>query len=237
MSSQGVSVGKSSFKFRTPSTGRGRAISGNRREILETLYNYPASSISKISREVRLTPNTVKWHLAALKRNEYVNEERIDNRSIFYPLNFVDSVEIHMLAVLNDETCGAIFARVHSTPGRTQKELKEELGLTQNTAGYFLRKLTHIGALEEQQNGKFKYYFPSKLMARKLEDRRGRSMEYTGYLFSKLRSDGMEARDVEVEGSVVSFKIRYRKMEETMTFALNPFLCLLGDRPVRGRPR
>lgn len=229
MSSEGISVGKSSFKFRTPSSERGKAISGNRREILETLYNYPASSVSKVSREVDLTPNTVKWHLAALKRNEYINEDRVDNRSIFYPLNFVDSAEVHMLAILNDDTCSDIFSHVYRQPGKTQKELKTELGLTQNTAGYFLRKLTHIGVLEEKQNGKFKFYYPSKLVQKKIEDRMGKSMEYTSYLFSRLRSDGMEAGDAKLSGDVIAFKIRYRKNEETMSFRVNPFLSLVAS--------
>lgn len=229
MNYEGVSVGKSSFKFRTPSTERGKAISGNRKEILETLYNYPASSVSKVSREVDLTPNTVKWHLAALKRNEYINEDRVDNRSIFYPLNFVDSAEVHMLAVLNDQTCGQIFSHVYTSPGRTQKELKEDLSLTQNTAGYFLRKLTHIGVLEEVQNGKFKYYYPSKLLLRKIEERRGRAMEYTNYLFSRLRADGMEMSDAKVTGETLTFRLRYRKNEEIMSFTINPFIALMKD--------
>ncbi len=227
MSAEGIAVGDSGTRYRTPATERGRSISGNRREILETLYNYPASSVSKISREVELTPNTVKWHLASLKRNEYVSEDRVDNRSIFYPLNFVDNAEVHMLAVLNDDTCGEIFSQVYSSPGGTQKELKEKLGLTQNTAGYFLRKLTHIGVLEEVQNGKFKYYYPSKLIIRKVEDRQSRSAEYTTYLLSKLKSDGMETSEFRISGGRVTFKIKYRKGEETMGFGMNPFTSLL----------
>ena len=229
MGSEGISAGKGNYRLKTSSSDRGRAISGNRREILETLYNYPASSVSKVSRAVELTPNTVKWHLAALKRNEYISEERVDNKSIFYPLNFVDSTEVHMLAVLNDEVCGQIFTQVYSNPGRTQKELKEVLRLTQNTAGYFLRKLTHIGALEEQQNGKFKLYFPSRLVLRKIEERKGKSTEYTNHLFSRLRSDGMEMSDAVVDGEKLSFTIRYRKNEEIMSFSVNPFMSLVDS--------
>lgn len=228
MSSEDVSVGRTGYRFRVSAPERGRAISGNRREILETLYNYPASSVSKVSREVRLTPNTVKWHLAALKRDEYINEDRVDNRSIFYPLNFVDSTEVHMLAILNDDTCGQIFGHVYSNPGRTQKELKEGLRLTQNTAGYFLRKLTHIGVLEEEQNGKFKYYYPSRLVLRKIEERKGRSADYTSYLFSKLRSEGMEMSDTRLNGEKLSFRIKYRRSEEVMAFSVNPFLSLMN---------
>ncbi len=227
MNSQGASIDRSGIKYRPQFPEKGKWITGNRREILETLYNYPASSVSKISREVDLTPNTVKWHLAALKRFEYVSEDRVDNRSIFYPLNFVDSAEVHMLAVLNDETCGEIFSHVFNQPGRTQKELKESMKLTQNTAGYFLRKLTHIGVLEEIQNGKFKYYYPSKLVSEKLNERNSRSTEYTNYLFSKLHSDGMETTEFKMSGDRVSFKIRYRKGEETMSFTVNPFVSFL----------
>ncbi len=200
-----------------------KALTGNRRRILQTLYRFPASSVSRISREVRLTPNTVKWHLNALKKWEFINEERVDNRSVFFPCNFLDQSELQILTILNDESSSVIFKNVYDHPGTTQKEIREMLDLTQNTAGYFLRKLAHTGAIEERQDGKFKHYYPSREIMKRLEDRQRKSSDYAHSLVHRLASDGIEVTELRIFGDSFSFKFRHRKGEENIMFDSNPF--------------
>jgi len=225
---EGLTTRHETYRNRYSLNGRSRLITGNRKEILQALYRYPASNISKISRTVKLTPNTVKWHINALKRNEYIVEDRIENRSIFYPSNFLDPTEVQLLTILNDETCGRIFSHVFTNPGRTQKQIKQDLGLTQNTAGYFLRKLTHIGAIEEIHRGKFKYYYPSKLFVTKFEERDRKSMEYVNFLISRFKADGLEVADLAAEGETLKFKIKLKKSEEEIIIQINPFHSLIS---------
>ncbi|MBX8635004.1 MAG: winged helix-turn-helix transcriptional regulator [Thermoplasmata archaeon] len=200
-----------------------KALTGNRRKILQLLYSFPASSVSRISREVKLTPNTVKWHLNALKKWEFINEERVDNRSVFFPCNFLDQSELQILTILNDESSSLIFRNVFYHPGTTQKEIREMLELTQNTAGYFLRKLTHMGAVEEKQDGKFKHYYPSREIMKRLEERRKKSGDYAHSLVQRLASDGVEVTELKILSDSFSFTFRHRKGEETIVFDSNPF--------------
>jgi DNA-binding MarR family transcriptional regulator len=206
----------------TPSA-RLKALTGNRRRILQTLYSFPASSVSRISREVKLTPNTVKWHLNALKKGEFINEERVDNKSVFFPCNFLDQSELQILTILNDESSSMIFKNVFDNPGTTQKEIRDVLDLTQNTTGYFLRKLAHTGAIEEKHDGKFKHYYPSKEIVKRLEERRKKSNEYAHSLVYRLISNGVEIDELRVSEDSFSFKFRNRRIEESIEFDSNPF--------------
>ncbi|MBX8630966.1 MAG: helix-turn-helix domain-containing protein [Thermoplasmata archaeon] len=213
---------------RAPGAGGGRLLTGNRKRILQALYLYPASSVSKISRVVGLTPNTVKWHLSALKRAEFITEDRVDNKSVFYPCNYLEPSETLLLTVLNDDNSNMIFRKVFEKPGMTQKEIKSSLDLTQNTTGYFLRKLTHIGAVIEVQNGKFKHYYPSEKVLKRLEERKMRCGEYASYLISKLKSAGVETAELNVSEHSFSFKILHRRSEEYVEFQSNPFSRIIG---------
>jgi|GEM_PF-4633969 DNA-binding MarR family transcriptional regulator len=223
MRSEHVSVGKNGVKLVPSGNARGRNLAGNRKEILSVLFRYPASSVSRLAREMKLTPNTVKWHLAALLRREFINEERFDNRSVYYPVNFVDRQEIQMLSVLNDEEAGSIFCYVFNNAGKSQKEIKEALKLTQNTAGYFLRKLAHAGLLEEKQDGKFKFYYPSENFMRKFYERSRRNSEVISHFISKLRSEGYEVNETYTDDGFCILNFRYRRLEEKMLISLNPF--------------
>jgi DNA-binding transcriptional ArsR family regulator len=205
-----------------------KIFSGNRRRILQTLYILPASSVSRISREVGLTPNTVKWHLNALKKAEFISEDRVDNKAVFYPCNYLDRSEILLLTVLSDESSSRIFREVYEKPGLTQKEIKNALGLTQNTTGYFLRKLTHIGAIDEIQNGKFKHYYPSKNVIKRFEERKARSQELAYMLIQRLKSSGIEVTDVVVNDLSFNFKVQQRHGAEPVEFQSNPFMHLLS---------
>lgn len=205
-----------------------KILSGNRKRILQTLYVLPASSVSRISREVGLTPNTVKWHLNALKRAEFINEDRVDNKAVFYPCNYLDQSEILLLTVLSDESSSRIFREVYDNPGLTQKEIKNALGLTQNTTGYFLRKLTHIGAIDEVQNGKFKHYYPSKNVIKRFEERKSRSRELANTLILRLKSSGIEITDIVVTDISFNFRVQQRHGTELVEFQSNPFMHLLS---------
>ncbi len=213
----------------TPTTSaKLMALTGNRRRILQTLYRFPASSVSRISREVKLTPNTVKWHLNALKKFEFINEERVDNRTVFFPSNFLDPSELQILTILNDESSGLIFKTVFDHPGATQKDIREMLDLTQNTTGYFLRKLTHTGAVEERQDGKFKHYYPSGEIMKRLEERQKKSGEYAHSFVHRLASDGVEVTELSVLQYSFSFKFRHRRGEESVVFDSNPFRNIIA---------
>lgn len=219
----------SNFQFRkhsivSASRGniRGMHIAGNRKDVLNIIFNYPASSVSRIAREMRLTPNTIKWHLSALLRMEYICEERVDNRAIYYPVNFIGKQEAQMLAVLNDEEAGAVFSHVFRNPGKSQKEIREALSMTQNTAGYFLRKLTHVEILTETQNGKFKYYSPSPLFMSVYMERGRKNSDILAHLVSKLRASGYFV-EMYAEDGICTVAYTYKRETERMHIRLNPF--------------
>ncbi|MEM3851529.1 MAG: winged helix-turn-helix transcriptional regulator [Methanomassiliicoccales archaeon] len=228
MKTENVQFRNNGIRHSNSGNSRSKMLSGNRKEVLSVIFNYPASSISRIAREVKLTPNTVKWHLSSLLRNEFINEERVENRAIYYPVDFVDRQEIAMLSLLNFEDAGKIFTYVFHNPGRSQKEIREALNLTQNTAGYFLRKLVHSGLLEERQDGKFKHYAPSPLFMQKTEERNRRKNDVLGRFVQKMRNEGYEIMEQRADGNYIIFRFRLRRTEETIKICMNPFDNLLG---------
>jgi predicted transcriptional regulator len=91
-------------------------LSRERQRIFQKICEAPCSTISRIGRDLSLSPSGIRWHMEKLSKGGFVNKRSINNRWIFYPADMLTDEDIQVLSVIQGSVAGNLLRQMIKTP-------------------------------------------------------------------------------------------------------------------------
>jgi predicted ArsR family transcriptional regulator len=197
-----------------------------RQEILQYVCRYPCSRLAKISKDLELSMAATKWHLERLVEKTFIIKEDIAGEFVFYPVNMIDEKDVKTLSAINDERANPILRNIMKHSGIKQKDLYENVQLNQRTVIRHATALEKVGLIESIQDGKFKRYYPTKLIDKMEGDYRKRAGRFRKHMLKMLKKDGVSPKVIRTTDR--DFHVRITAGEKNSTLELNtqPFISV-----------
>jgi DNA-binding transcriptional ArsR family regulator len=137
-----------------------------RRAVYQHLLEYPGLHLRELTREIDLSPTTVRYHLDTLVDADLVTRTDEDGYTRFYPRvesepgprEVVGADEKELLNLLRQRVPLGIVLHLLNEGPTPQGELAESLDVARSTASYHLDKLQEAGAVTSERDGRSVLY-------------------------------------------------------------------------------
>lgn len=168
--------------------GEGRSLANaRRRQVFRYFCLRPCAHIGDISRELKMSQATVRWHTWDLTENRYLRSEGV---SIF-PAGLIDLGDVSLFAALATTGRAAVLAAVFDSPGISFQEIASRVGLTRQSVSKVASELAEFGLVRLVDDGRFRRVHSTDLLARKREANRRRIDAFEEFLLGHLMEDGL----------------------------------------------
>ena len=174
--------------------GRSLLMNPRRQRVFEYVWNHPCSHLRRISRELRIPPQSLRWHLLRLVDAKILAARTARGKTVYYAPWAVRDGDVPALAALTDGKRGRIVRLVNQEKTITQSGIFRALRTYQQAVLPPLRELTDFGLLSSwKANGK-RYYEPGETYARLRLDYTGARQERLDVLLGVLKNDGVSPK-------------------------------------------
>jgi len=168
--------------------GEGRSLANaRRRQVFRYLCLRPCARIGDISRDLKISPATVRWHTWDLIGNRYLQSEGV---SVF-PSGLIDPRDVPLFAALAAAGRAATLAAVSDVPGLSFQEIASRVGLTRQSVSKVASELVEFGLVRILDDGRFRRVHATVLLARKREANRARAEAFGEALLRRLSDEGL----------------------------------------------
>ncbi len=226
----GKALNKALGKDILPSAGikkrrglRSPLVNERRRNIYTFLCKHPGSYQGDISSGLGMDMHTLRWHLDKLRQGQYIFQVRSGGRCAFCPVGLLDPDELPILLLLNRSRTRAMFMEILRSPGSTQKELGARLNTAHQTTGKHAKELQVQGLLEVVEDGRFRRYYPTALLATLSEGRSARTRSFKERLLNKLKEEGLSPEVVRMTDLELILKLKMDREVHTLIVSTDPF--------------
>ena len=180
--------------------GEGRSLANaRRRQVFRYLCIRPCARIGDISRDLRMSPATVRWHTWDLIENRYLQSEGL---SVF-PAGLVDPRDVALFAALAAAGRAAVLAAVSDVPGLSFQEIASRVGLTRQSVSKVASELAEFGLVRIHDDGRFRRVHPTDVLVRKRASNRGRAEAFGEALLRRLSDEGLAPELVRREETTI----------------------------------
>lgn len=129
-----------------------------RKRIYVFVQNHPGEHFRSILTHLNLTNGTLAHHLYTLEKENLIRSQRDGLYRRFYPAGYqIDPTKVSLTAIQQ-----RIIDLVNDEPGLSQKEISQNLELSNSTVNYNIKSMKEKGLLEVRKDGKSTRIFPSK---------------------------------------------------------------------------
>jgi predicted transcriptional regulator len=164
---------------------RKQVLDNNARYLLHgIIIDNPGIHYRALLRELQLSNGVTTYHLDVLEREGFIRSVRDGRLRRFYSMNVVVPKERRLTP---EALCKQIKELVERTPGISQKQVIEELGMSRRVVGYHLKELVSKRVLTASRKGRNTVY--------KVTKRRTRGAVPTARKGPVGRPSGEEPRD------------------------------------------
>lgn len=133
-----------------------------REEIFEFIQDHPGAHTSKIADELEIGWGTTVHHLKHLERHDMITKRKARNHTCYFENGGTYTPEEQeAMAALKNEKARRIVRHVRQQPGQSQKEVAEELSLSQSLVSWHVSKLEQAGLIGRRRNGKRRELMPA----------------------------------------------------------------------------
>lgn len=168
--------------------GEGRSLANaRRRQVFRYFCLRPCARIGEISRELKMSQATVRWHTWDLTENRYLQSE---GASLF-PAGLIDLGDVSLFAALATAGRAAILAAVFDVPGISFQEIASRVGLTRQSVSKVASELAEFGLVRLVDDGRFRRVYSTDLLSHKREANRGRANAFEEGLLRHLTEEGL----------------------------------------------
>jgi len=168
--------------------GEGRSLANaRRRQVFRYLCLRPCARIGEISRELKMSPATVRWHTWDLTENRYLQSEGVS----LFPVGLIDLVDVSMFAALAMAGRAAVLAAVFDVPGISFQEIASRVGLTRQSVSKVASELSEFGLVRLVDDGRSRRMYSTDLLARKRDANRGRADAFEEAILRRLMDEGL----------------------------------------------
>ena len=168
--------------------GEGRSLANaRRRQVFRYLCLRPCARIGEISRELKMSQATVRWHMWDLTENRYLQSEGVS----LFPAGLIDPADVPMFAALASSGRAGVLAAVFDVPGITFQEIASRVGLTRQSVSKVASELAEFGLMRLVDDGRFRRVYSTDLLSRKRAANRGRANAFEEAILRRLMEEGL----------------------------------------------
>jgi len=168
--------------------GEGRSLANaRRRQVFRYFCLRPCARIGDISRELKMSPATVRWHTWDLTDNRYLQSEGVS----LFPAGLIDLGDVSLFASLATAGRAAVLASVFDVPGISFQEIASRVGLTRQSVSKVASEFAEFGLVRLVDDGRFRRVYSTDLLSRKREANRRRADAFEEALVRRLTEEGL----------------------------------------------
>lgn len=150
------------FMAGTISRARSRlGLNANRNSVLKFIADNPGSTMSEISRGIRMNLGTVRYHLLILGVNHRIVANRPDGKSIRYFTNTgsYDDDEQSIVSLMRRDPMRKILELLVEKPRISNRELSRALDMQESAASRCMKELLEKGVIvrDDTSDGRYSY--------------------------------------------------------------------------------
>lgn len=121
-----------------------------RGRIFGFIEHNPGVTYSQIKRRIGVGNGTLTHHLSMLEKQNYIKAERDGLYKRFYPRDYhIDEDAIELSALQKD-----IYVLAKTRPGISQKDLSEELGVSERVVSYHIHQMQEARLIRVERSGR-----------------------------------------------------------------------------------
>lgn len=208
--------------------GRFEFLNSNRKEIFQYLCAHPCSYTSMISKATKLSLHTVNWHLRRLLEAEYILRYNLGKKTVFYPTEMISSSDIPILEILNNDKAKAIYILIAENNGIYQGEICKMLSLNHQAVIWYTKKLEKLGLITSLEDGKFRRYYPTRLLHNKKEKSTERIKIFRKRIQHKFQKENLSPTVIRSTEEKIVIRISRGASKAVLTLPTNPFITVLS---------
>jgi DNA-binding transcriptional ArsR family regulator len=195
-----------------------------RRELFRLLCLRPCATAGALARQAHLSANAVRWHLERMAAAGLVVR---DPEATYHPRDFIDSADGLLFRVLAEGAAREVFRAVLESSGSTQRELAEGLGVSRQSVFKSAALLEAHGLVKTIEDGRFRRYYPTGLLAKRRDAHRPRARAFAGAFLKMLQADGLTPAVLRRTERQLLVRISHGKSAETIDLTLDPYATVL----------
>jgi predicted transcriptional regulator len=130
----------------------------NTTRVLQYIQENPGCHLRQIKRELTLAMGTIQYHLNLLEKQGKVSSERQNLHRYYFPIGLFEQNERDLLKILNQETAREILMIILENKNPSQTDIANTIKISSASVNWHIKRLTEIGLILEQKDGKFKRY-------------------------------------------------------------------------------
>ncbi len=126
-------------------------------KILRYIQENPGCHLRQLKEELDLGMGTVQYQLYGLEKAGKISSARRGLYKHYFPVGMLDK-EKDILKVLSQETAREILMFIIEKGNPTHTDISESMMITSPTVSWHMKRLTELGLIGEEKEGKFKRY-------------------------------------------------------------------------------
>lgn len=129
-----------------------------RKKIYKFIQGMPGLHMREIQRETGIPLGTLNYHLMCLEEDEAVTSKREGKYRRYYAAGGMTAIDKKVLSVLRQKIPRRIVLYLLVNPGISRNNISEQLGISDSTTTFHLKKLINSGIVEQVRSGRESLY-------------------------------------------------------------------------------
>ncbi|TLZ52236.1 MAG: hypothetical protein E6K18_03280 [Methanobacteriota archaeon] len=199
--------------------GTSLLMNSRRQKVFEFVWNHPCAHLRRMSRELRIPPQSLRWHLLRLERAGLLDSRTVKAKTVYYLPWAVRDGDVPLLATLSNGIRGRIVRLVAQEHRVTQSGVFRSLKTYQQAVLPPLADLTRLGLLKSWKEDGKRFYELGDAYERLRGGYAMAAPERLDRLLTVLKRDGVSPKvqsrgdhevHVQVSNGVQSSVLRFR---------------------------
>ncbi len=190
-----------------------------RRQVFRYLCVRPCARVGEISRVLKLSHASVRWHERDLLENGYLE---IEGPAMF-PRGLIALEDASLFALLATPGRSSVLLACYAQPGISLLELAAHVKLTRQSTSKIASELSDLGLLTLVEDGRFRRHYPTDVLARKREGNRMRVKAFADALLRRLREDGLSPELLRADDGMVLVRFGAGGKHVVLDLPLDPY--------------
>ena len=136
----------------------GDELEGTANMILQIIKLNPGSHLRKIKEGMNISMGTTQYHLDKLEKMGRITSTRNGLHKHYFPIGVFQENEKEIFQVLGQETAREIVMTIIEKQTPTQTDIVKDVGISNASVNWHLKRLIAIKLVEEIKDGHFKRY-------------------------------------------------------------------------------
>jgi predicted transcriptional regulator len=193
-----------------------------RQRAFEYVWNNPCSHLRKISRELRIPPQSLRWHLLRLVDGKILAARTSRGKTVYYAPWAVRDADVPALAALSNGMRGRIVRLVSREKRVSQSDVYRALRTYQQAVLPPLGELTRLHLLTSWKSNGKRFYELGDAYARLHEDYARAGQERMDRLLAVLKRDGVSPKVQTKTEDEVHVQVSAGDQKSTLRLGLLP---------------